>query len=80
MISMLGEAVGKKFSYVIGDVEKVVAEGNELHVFISDGPRADVPRHEVMEFKSADSMAKEMRHFSDHYIPIFDSDGNRIDR
>jgi hypothetical protein len=77
---MLGEAVGKKFSYVIGDVEKVVAEGNELHVFISDGPRADVPRHEVMRFNTAKGMAKEMRHFSDHYVPIFDADGNRIDR
>jgi hypothetical protein len=77
---MLGGAVGKSFSYVIGDVEKVVADGNELHVFINDGPRSGVPRHEVMRFGSGDVMAKQMRHFSDHYIPIFDADGNRIDR
>ena len=72
--------MGREFSYVMGDVEKVVAHGNELHLFISDGPRADVPRHEVMRFNSAESMAKQMRRFSDHYVPLFDSDGNRIDR
>ena len=72
--------MGKKFSYVIGDVEKVVAEGNELHVFISDGPRADVPRHEVMRFNTAKGMAKEMRHFPTITYPLFDADGNRIDR
>ena len=61
-------------------MEKVVAEGNKLHVYINDGPVANVPRHEVLEFKSASNMAEMMRHFSDHYVPIVDSGGNQIDR
>lgn len=68
------------FSYVSGDVEKVVVEGDRLHYYINDGPVSNVPRHEVAVFKSANNMAQEIRKLSDQYIPIFDSDGNRIGR
>jgi hypothetical protein len=73
---MLGEAVGEKFSYASGDVEKVVAEGNKLHYYINDGPVANVPRHEVLEFKSAKNMADTVRKLSDQHIPIVDADGH----
>lgn len=72
--------MGKEFSYTSGDVEKVVAEGNKLHYYINDGPSANVPRHEVQEFKSAENMAKIMGQLSDQYIPIEDADGNQISR
>jgi hypothetical protein len=76
-----GEAVGeKKFSHVSGDVRKVVAEGNKLHYYIDDGPVSNVPRHEVLEFKSAKNMADTMRKLSDQHIPIEDADGNQISR
>lgn len=68
------------FRYVPADVQKVVADGDELHFYINDGPVSGVPRHEVARFDSAESMGKKMRELTDKYIAIVDADGLSINK